>query len=147
MAPPLLTPLLRITGAKGDVLRGVKSTDPGFEGFGEAYFSMVASGAIKGWKRHREMTLNLICAYGAVRFVVHDGQANSTAWLDTILSPDRPDTYQRLTVPPMLWVAFQGLVDGQNLILNVASQPHDPNEQETVDLAHFAWPENPVCGT
>ena len=33
-----------------------------------------------------------------------------------------------LTVPPLVWIGFQGLEQGMNLLLNIASIPHDPNE-------------------
>lgn len=141
MQDALLTPLRRIPTPKGDVLHGIRAGDPGFAGFGEAYFTMIHRGEIKGWKRHREMTLNLVCAHGAVRLVVHDGQTDPGAWLDVVLSPDSVETYQRLTVPPMLWVGFEGIGAGDNILLNVASRHHDPQEAETVVLSRFQWPD------
>jgi len=137
---PFLTPLRRIATPKGDVLHGMKCHDPGFGGFGEAYFSMVLPGAVKGWKRHREMTLNLICPQGAVRVVVHAGEPH-VDMLDVVLSPDAPDTYCRLTVPPGHWVGFAGWSEGPNLILNLASCLHDPAEADTLPLDAFVWPE------
>jgi len=136
---PLLTPLRRIPTAKGDVMHGMKASDPGFSGFGEAYFSKIGFGAIKGWKRHRQMTLNLICISGSIRFVVHDGETDRRNWFSVTLSPNVPNQYQRLTVPPMFWVAFAGIANGDNIVLNVASLLHDPHEAETVDLTHFGW--------
>jgi dTDP-4-dehydrorhamnose 3,5-epimerase len=139
----LLTPLRRVPAPKGDVLHGMKAVDAGFAGFGEAYFSIVHTGSIKGWKRHREMTLNLICPVGAVRFVVHDGTGDASTRLDVVLSADTVERYRRLTVPPLYWVAFQGLGAGVNIVLNIASRMHDPAEAETVDLSLFPWPEDP----
>jgi dTDP-4-dehydrorhamnose 3,5-epimerase len=139
MQSAFLTALRRVPTPKGDVLHGMKAGDPGFTGFGEAYFSTIAHGAIKGWKRHREMTLNLVCPFGAVRFVVHDGGGDPATWLDVTLSPDTAELYRRLTVPPMLWVAFEG-VGAENIVLNVADRRHDPQEAETADLSVFAWP-------
>ena len=40
--------------------------------------------------------------------------------------------YQRLTVPPGIWVAFSGEGPGENIVLNIASIPHDPVEAETL---------------
>ena len=37
----LLTPLKRIHHPKGDVFHGMKKSDAGFSGFGEAYFSTI----------------------------------------------------------------------------------------------------------
>ena len=43
----LLTPLKQITHPKGDVFHAMKCVDPGFEGFGEVYFSSVLQGLVK----------------------------------------------------------------------------------------------------
>lgn len=123
----LVTPLKRIPVAGGDVLHGMKCTDPGFAGFGEAYFSMVEAGAIKAWKRHLRMTLNLVVPVGRVRFVLMD---DAGLRRDIEIGDDR---YARLTVPPGLWFGFQGLAAPRSLVLNVADMPHDPDEVEKLD--------------
>ena len=50
----------------------LKSSDRGFEKFGEAYFSCINSCAVKAWKKHTLMTLNLVVPIGKVKFVFHD---------------------------------------------------------------------------
>ena len=54
----LHTPLKVIDVPEGDVLHGIKKNDIGFKKFGEAYFTAIKPGAIKAWKRHKQMTLN-----------------------------------------------------------------------------------------
>jgi dTDP-4-dehydrorhamnose 3,5-epimerase len=135
MDAPFLTPLKRIATPKGDVMHGLKASDPGYAGFGEAYFSLVNEGETKGWKRHFRMMLNLVCAAGRVRVVVRDEAGG--VMLDTQLSPDGPELYNRLTVPPGYFVAFKGLAPGASMLLNVASIPHDPDEAETRPLDYF----------
>ena len=125
----------------GDVMHGVKSSDEGFEGFGEAYFSLVDYKRIKGWKRHKEMTLNLVVPCGAVRFVIYDDRTNSRShekYEEITLSNDN---YNRLTIPPMLWLGFQGMSRGKNIVLNVASIPHSPEEADKkgIEELNFSW--------
>ena len=43
-------PLKHIVVPKGDIYHALKSTDEGYAGFGEAYFSQIEQGAAKGWK-------------------------------------------------------------------------------------------------
>ncbi|MFW5613324.1 MAG: dTDP-4-dehydrorhamnose 3,5-epimerase, partial [Campylobacter hyointestinalis] len=43
------------------------------------------------------------------------------------------NNYQRLTVSPNLWMAFRGIGE-YNMLLNLASIEHDPNEAVNVDL-------------
>ena len=67
----LVTPLRRITTDGGDVMHALKKSDIGYNGFGEVYFSWVEQGAIKAWKCHQRMTLNLVVPVGEVHFVFH----------------------------------------------------------------------------
>ena len=131
----ILTPLKKIPFPKGDVLHAIKKGDEGYIGFGEAYFSTINFGEIKGWNRHKEMTLNLIVPMGNVTFIVYDGREKSPSYgnFNKIkLSPNF--NYRRLTIPPGLWVTFKGNDKNTNLILNIASITHDPNELEKLDL-------------
>lgn len=124
----ILTPLRIIPGALGSVFHGMKATDPGFEGFGEVYFSTVRKGAIKGWKKHTKMVLNIVVPVGEIRFVIYDDRAESPTsgnFQDIILSPEN---YYRITVPHGLWMCFQGIGSELNLLMNAASIPHDPEE-------------------
>ena len=128
----VVTQLRRINHPKGDVFHGLKAGEACFKGFGEAYFSSVHLGVTKGWKRHREMTLNLIVPAGSIEFHLRseDG-ANS----DSVCLGDA--RYARLTVPPGVWMAFSGIGEGLNLLLNIASIPHDPEEAVIAPLEQF----------
>lgn len=134
----------------GAVLHGLKVGEPGYQGFGEAYFSEIMGGEVRCWKRHREMTLNLLVPVGAVRLVLfndpgsnRDGNQGGRPVLDVVLSRDA--NYQRLTVPPGLWTGFMGMGDGLNLLANIASQAHRADEQdrENADFFEFDWTISP----
>lgn len=137
----LLTPLKIIDTPGGNVLHGMRQSDPGYEGFGEAYFSTVDAGAIKGWKRHHQMILNLVVPVGAVRFIIYDDRIKSPTYQifqDVTLSIEK---FQRLTVPPMVWMAFQGVSDSVSMLLNLANIPHNPNEvdRKLINEINFSW--------
>lgn len=136
----LLTPLKQIHHPKGDVFHGMKKNDPGYVGFGEAYFSTILSGEIKPWKKHSRMTLNLVVPVGSIRFVFYDDRSGSATFGETQTVEIGVDNYQRLTVPPGVWMAFEGLMDGYNLLLNIADMEHDPFEVERAELNRFAYP-------
>ena len=129
----ILTPLKQICTPKGYVFHAMKKSDNGFAGFGEAYFSFVNKGDIKGWKKHTKMTLNLIVPVGEIEFVVYDD--NSKEFFSVMLSQKN---YQRLSVAPGLWMAFRGL-DENNLLLNLASIEHDPSEALTCDINEIKY--------
>ncbi|HET9570516.1 MAG TPA: dTDP-4-dehydrorhamnose 3,5-epimerase [Bacteroidales bacterium] len=135
----LLTPLKQIYHPKGDVFHGMKKSDPGFTCFGEAYFSTVYPGEIKPWKKHLRMTLNLVVPVGKIRFVMHDDRPDSMTNGQSLSVEIGPDNYQRLTVSPGIWMAFEGLADGLNLLLNMADMEHDPDEVERAELDRFQY--------
>lgn len=130
--PVILTPLRRIEHPKGDVYHAVKASDDGFAGFGEAYFTSIIRGETKGWKQHTAMQINLVVPVGEVVFYVRAGDDGETQCV--VLGESN---YARLTVPPGHWVAFSGQSAGLNLVLNVASLPHDPAEVLNLPLETF----------
>jgi glucose-1-phosphate cytidylyltransferase len=134
-----LTPLKVIDVPGGDVLHGMKCDDPGYAGFSEAYFSTVEPGVVKAWKRHRQMVLNLIVPTGSVRFVLYDDREDSVSngfYRQVILSRKN---YYRLTVPPMLWMGFQGADETPSLLLNIADIPHAPIEVDRKDIKEIKY--------
>lgn len=124
----ILTPLKIIKGDLGSVLHAIKATDGGYSGFGEAYFSTVDHLAVKAWKKHQIMVSNLVVPVGTVKFVIYDDRPESPTFESTMEVVLSESNYQRLTIPPGLWMGFQGAGEGLNMLLNVASIPHDPDE-------------------
>ena len=135
----ILTPLKRIQHPKGDVLHGLKKSDAEYSSFGEAYFSTINNGEIKGWNKHKMMTLNLIVPFGEVTFVIYDKRESSRSKGKFFKVTLSQANYQRLTVPPGLWLAFKGKSNDINLILNIADMEHDPDEIEKMDLDKFPY--------
>lgn len=130
-----LRPLKHIHVPKGDIYHALKSTDEGYCGFGEAYFTQIEHKKAKGWKRHNRMTLNLIVVSGAVKFVIYDDREGSSTqgqFKEIILSPD--ENYQRLTVAPGLWMAFYGEAEGISTLMDIIPEPHDPSEASRKEL-------------
>lgn len=118
-------------------MHAMKRGDAGFADFGEAYFSWIEAGAIKGWKAHVRMTLNLVVPLGRVRFVFHRREAVNDFRVEEI----GEHRYARLTVPPGIWFGFKGVGASASLIMNLADIPHDPDEVRKCALADisYAW--------
>ncbi len=137
----ILTPLKQIVNPKGDLYHAMKQSDNGYKSFGEAYFSTVIKDEIKGWKKHTVMVLNLIVPIGAVEFIIYDDRIDSSTknqFFSLILSQEN---YQRLTVPAGVWMAFKGIGEDLNMLLNIASIEHDPSEAITKQLTdiNYTW--------
>ena len=133
----LVTPLKRIPTVGGDVLHALKETDAGFDGFGEIYFSWVEQGAIKAWKYHKRMTLNLVVPMGEVSFVFHLTNQKNSFRTENI----GEERYVRLTVPPGIWFGFQGIASCRNLLMSLSDMAHDPNEvlRKTTSEIDYNW--------
>lgn len=127
-----LTPLPRIPTAGGEVLKAMRADDPGAIDVAEAYFSRVDPNAIRAWKLHTEMTVNVVVPVGHVRFVV----AGDGRFDEFDLGPDHE--YARLTIPPGTWFGFQGGSSG-GLVLNLADVLHRPDEGRSRELVEFDY--------
>lgn len=135
----VFTPLNIIEAPNGRVFHALKNLDAGYNKFGEAYFSEVEPGMIKAWKRHRLMTLNIVVPIGEIRFVLFDDRLEGKQeYEEYSLSPQH---YHRLTIPPMVWVGFQGISKSKSLLLNIADLTHDPEEVDRKELneIEFDW--------
>ena len=131
----ILTSLKQIEHPQGDICQAMKRSDIEFSGFGEAYFSTIKKGDIKGWKKHTEMVLNLIVPVGEIKFVIYNENTNDFFSIQLSRS-----NYQRLTIKPNLWLAFKGIND-ENMLLNIASVEHNPNESISAELTsiNYEW--------
>ena len=125
----------------GPVLHMLRSDDPEFTTFGETYCSEVLPGAIKGWKRHKLMTQHFIVPVGRVLFVLYDDRPDSPSRGQVReYELGRPDAYNLLTMPPLVWYAFKGLVDYPSLIVNCTDMAHEAAESERAEIGDARLP-------
>ena len=133
----IVTPLDIISTQNGDVLHVMKNNSKGFVAFGEVYFSEIKPKTVKAWKRHRKMTLNLVVPIGEIKFVMFDDRETiDVNFHEVIISKEN---YCRLTIPPMIWVGFEGLSRNNSIVLNIASIPHNPGEVDRKNLDEIAF--------
>jgi len=137
----ILHPLKQIVVPKGNIYHALKSTDQGYVGFGEAYFSQIESGEIKGWKRHNRMTLNIIVPLGKIKFIIYDDREDSSTYgqfEELVLSPD--ENYQRLTLSPGIWMAFMGIGKTVSMLMDVIPEVHNSQEADRKELSEIPYP-------
>lgn len=140
-------PLRIIADERGPLMHMARSDWPEFAGFGEIYFSCIAPGAVKAWRRHTRMTMQLAVPSGAVEVVLYDARPDSATngkLHIELLSPASTDTYALLIVPPGIWNGFRGIADETSIVANCASIPHDPDEAEKCSqddpAIPYTWP-------
>jgi len=140
-----ITPLEVIKDDRGAVMHMLKNTDEHFDQFGEIYFSMIDTIAVKAWHFHRTMTLNYACVSGRIRLALYDLRTDSPTMhmVNTLYLEGFPyyGEYNLITIPPCVWNGFKAEVimpqgPGQvavtlpAIVANCATHPHDPEEIE-----------------
>lgn len=128
-----ITPLQRFPDERGAVMHMLRSDGPIFETFGEIYFSMVYPGAIKGWHKHLEMTLNYAVPVGMIKLVCYDDREDSSTKGNLFEAFVGDLNYVLVTIPPLVWNGFKGLGSAPALVANCATIPHSPDEIVRLD--------------
>ncbi|HLF34046.1 MAG TPA: dTDP-4-dehydrorhamnose 3,5-epimerase family protein [Cyclobacteriaceae bacterium] len=124
---------------KGEVMKIMKKSDPEFVNFGEAYFSVVRKGMIKGLKRHSRMTCNLVVPAGSVTFLLFDDRKGSGTFGFVQRVNLSRSQYKKLTIPPGVIYGFIG-EEENNIILNIADIEHDPDESQNLPVDSGIFP-------
>ena len=127
-----VVPLRRIPDERGTIFHMLRRDDPHFIEFGEIYFTSIYRDVIKGWHRHREMTLNYACIQGRIKLVLYDdreGSATRGVVQERFLGPD---DYSLVVIPPGVWTGMKGMTEVA-LVANCATHPHDPGRTERLD--------------
>jgi dTDP-4-dehydrorhamnose 3,5-epimerase len=128
-----ITPLRRIPDERGAVFHMLREDSPGFERFGEIYFSTVYPGVVKGWHLHREMTLNYAVPVGMIKLVCYDDREGSSTRGNVVETHVGELNYALVTIPPMVWNGFKGAGTEAALVANCSTIPHRPDEIERLD--------------
>lgn len=129
----IIKPLRRIVDERGMVMHMLRCDDPEFQQFGEIYFSTVYPGVVKGWHRHKEMTLNYAVISGMIKLVLFDDRFDSKTKGKLKEIFIGTNNYCLVQIPPMVWNGFKGIGNTLAIVANCATIPHRPNEIERLD--------------
>jgi dTDP-4-dehydrorhamnose 3,5-epimerase len=125
-------PLRRIPDERGTIYHMLRRTDEHFIEFGEIYFTSIYRDVVKGWHRHRDMTLNYACIAGRIKLVLYDDREASPTRGGLVERFLGPDDYALAVIPPGVWTGMKGMSD-QAIVANCATHPHDPARTERLD--------------
>jgi len=128
-----VVPLRRIPDERGAVLHMLREDSDGFERFGEIYFSTVYPGVVKGWHKHREMTLNYAVPVGMIKLVCYDDRPASPTLGNIVEMHVGELNYVLVTIPALIWNGFKGEGSATALVANCSTVPHRPDEIERLD--------------
>lgn len=129
----IVVPLRRIPDERGTIFHMLKRTDPHFSQFGEIYFSTVYPGVVKGWHRHKNMTLHYACIHGRVKLVIFDEREASRTKGNLMELFLGPDNYSLVVIPPDLWNGLKGMGAEPAIIADLIDIPHDQADSIRID--------------
>jgi len=128
----LVVPLRRIPDERGTVHHMLRCDDSHFIRFGEIYFTTIYRGIVKGWHRHREMTLNYACIDGRIKLVLFDDRRESSTRGHVMEVFLGVDDYSLAVIPPGVWNGFKGMTE-RATIANCCTHTHDPSRSDRLD--------------
>lgn len=137
--------LAQIINDGGTLMHMLRSDAADFTMFGECYISEVLPGTIRAWKLHSKQTQNLAVPAGQISMVIYDDRDDSSTQGNLeVLELGRPENYYRICIPPKLWYGFSCTSDSSALLVNCPDLPHDPSENNGIDLDDtkipYKWP-------
>ena len=145
----MIQPLKQIADERGVVLHMLRCDSPIYSHFGEIYFSEINPGVTKAWKRQKIMTQHFSVPKGKIRLVIFDNRDSSKSnnTVEEIIL-GRPDHYNLVRIPPLLWYGFQGISETPSIVANFTDFPHNPEESENISPNHkdvpFKWQPNEI---
>jgi dTDP-4-dehydrorhamnose 3,5-epimerase len=128
-----IVPLRRIPDERGTIYHMLRRSDEHFVEFGEIYFASIYEGVVKGWHKHRDMTLNYACVHGRIKLVLYDDREESPtrgALVEVFLGPD---DHSLVVIPPGVWTGFKGMSSPFAIVANCCTHEHDPSRTTRLD--------------
>ncbi|GAK51708.1 dTDP-4-dehydrorhamnose 3,5-epimerase and related enzyme [Candidatus Moduliflexus flocculans] len=129
----IIHPLRQVPDERGKIMTMLRTDAEWFKQFGEIYFSIVYPGIIKGWHRHKVMTLNYAVVFGSIKLVLYDERLDSPSHGQLMEIFPGEANYILITIPPGIWNGFKGIGTTSAIVANCATHPHDPQEIERLD--------------
>ena len=132
----IITNLPQHIDSRGAVFKYLSSNSSNFKLFGEAYFSKINKGVIKGWKLHKIANQNFTVPYGKVQIVLYDDREGSaTRGNIEVFVLDDSENYKLLTLPNKIWYSFKSIANNFSILANISDTLHDPVESINQDLS------------
>jgi dTDP-4-dehydrorhamnose 3,5-epimerase len=135
-----VVPLRRIPDERGTIFHMLRGSDRHFVDFGEIYFTSIYKDVIKGWHKHREMTLNYACIHGRIKLVLYDDREDSSTYRALMEVFLGPDDYSLVVIPPGIWTGFKGMSEPYAIVANCCTHEHDPGRSIRLDPFSDAIP-------
>jgi len=118
--------LRKIPDERGTIMHGIRKDNIPND-FGEVYFKKIYPGVVNGWHVHETLILNYICLVGMIKLVLYDMRKNSPTQREIQEIFLGEDNYCLVHIPSGIANGSKGMGTPYSLMVNVASEPHNPD--------------------
>lgn len=125
--------LNKIPDERGTIMHMLRVDDEEFERFGEVYFSKSYPGVVKGWHKHKRMTLNYCVIEGMIKLVLYDDRKSSKTYKQLQEIVIGEDNYCLIQIPPGVVNGYKTIGVKPSILINCSTHPHDPKEMIRID--------------
>lgn len=121
-----------IPDERGYLMEMLRSDDPFFQRFGQAYITCAYPGVVKGWHYHKIQTDHFVCIKGMAKVVLYDRRETSATYrlLNEFFMGEKNPIL--LVIPNQVVHGFKAIGSEPALIVNFPTELYkydDPDEQ------------------
>lgn len=124
-------PLRVIPDERGRLMEMLRSDDPMFRKFGQAYLTVAYPGVVKGWHYHKIQWDHFIVVKGMMKIVLYDPRDDSPT-KGVVNEHFMGDHNQRiLQIPPLVYHGFKCIGGTEAMVVNIPTEVYrheDPDE-------------------
>ena len=109
---------------RGKLMEILRSDEPMFEQFGQAYVTVCKPRVVKGWHYHKVQVDHFVCLQGKAKVVLYDPRKGSKTYGEVnefVIGWDRP---LLIKIPSLVYHGFTALENREAMILNIPTQAY-----------------------
>ncbi|MFQ5592250.1 MAG: dTDP-4-dehydrorhamnose 3,5-epimerase family protein [Phycisphaerae bacterium] len=110
---------------RGRLMEILRSDDPFFKGFGQAYITTAYPGVVKAWHYHKKQWDHFVCVRGMMKVALYDARQHSPTNGEVnefFLGDHRPLLLQ---IPPLVYHGFKCIGVCEAIVINLPSELYD----------------------
>lgn len=130
----ILRNLRVIPDERGRLMEMLRSDDPLFKKFGQAYMTTAYPGVVKAWHYHKKQWDAFVVVKGMMKVVLYDERENSkTKGMinEFFLGEHNPKLLQ---IPPFVYHGFKCISENEAMVVNIPTELYNYNEPDEFRL-------------
>jgi dTDP-4-dehydrorhamnose 3,5-epimerase len=127
-------PLRRMPDERGFLMEILRSDDPDFRRFGQAYLTMAYPGVVKAWHSHARQTDHFCVVKGMAKVVLYDSRRKSRTrgTLNEFFIGEMNPVL--LVIPPLVMHGFKPMGGEPAFLLNIPTELYNYREPDEIRL-------------